>query len=172
MLGSFLLFATLIAGLVALYLFILQDEMAKKVMLITLIAVILLSIIVLAIEFSRGPHRVRAKIREIEPLLSQQSAEMLKDKYVQIYELYLKLPEKWKQNFYAKVTSIRERVEEQLRAEKKLVFLLEQSDKAPLAELKQLYTQLYASFQKLPEQVQGHYYYRVIALKEKMEKGF
>ena len=172
MMGTLLISITLTAVLVVLYLFVLQDEKVKKMLLVALLAVVLLSIIVLAIEFSRGPHRLRAKIREIEPLLSQQSAEMLKDKYVQLYELYMKLPEKWKQNFYAKVTGIRERVEEQLRAEKKLVFLLEQADKAPMTELKQLYTQLYASFQKLPEQVQGHYYTRVIALKEKMGKGF
>ena len=172
MVGTFLIAGILIAGLVGLYLFFIQDEMIKKILLVALVVVVLLSIVVLSIEFSRGPHRLRAKIREIEPLLSQESAEMLKDKYVHIYELYMKLPEKWKQNFYAKVSGIRERVEEQLKAEKKLVFLLEQSDKAPVSEWKPLYIQLYASFQKLPQQVQGHYYTRVIALKEKLGKGF
>lgn len=171
MVWSFLLVGIIIAGLVALYLFFIKDEAMKKILLVVLLAAVVLSIIFLAMVFSHGPHRIRAKLKEIEPLLSQQSAEMLKEKYVEIYTLYMKLPEKWKSNFYAKISGIREQVEEQLKAEKKVVFLLEQADKAAWSELRQLYDELYTSFQKLPQQVQEHYYSRIIMLKEKLGKG-
>jgi parallel beta-helix repeat protein len=122
-------------------------------------------------QLGYGPSRLRRKLRKLSPLLGEEATEVLKDGYMGIYNLYMKLSEKHKQNFYTKVTKVREHIEEQLKAEKKIELLVHDESKGDLKERKQRYLDLYHHYQKLPAKVQKKYYSHIVHLRDQLERG-
>ena len=166
----FVLIAFMVAGLVALY-FIVDSASLQTLMLSLIGVVVIFGLIVLVLCHGGKTSLLRKKIQELEPLIAQESAEALKDKYVGIYTLYMKIPESHKMNFYGKLMNIREKMEEALKAEKKMSELFDQAGKGGIAERQRNYTQLYDNFQKLPKRIQETYYPQIIALKQMLERG-
>jgi hypothetical protein len=158
-----------IAGLVALYFLFDLSENVKVMLLAGIGAVVLLIFIVLISHHMHGPTKIRRKLKEMESLVNQKPPELLKEKYVAIYNLYMKLSEKGKQNFYPRVTKIRETIEEQLVAEKRIEELLQQD--GDVSQRQQNYQKVQEYFKKLPKQVQDRYYSSMIHMKEQLERG-
>lgn len=135
-------------------------------------AVLVLAVVIgLMATFSSKKHKLRKLLQEMERRVSLESADMLKSRYVQAYNLYLKLSEKNKQNFYGRLTKLREKMEEQLKAAKKVEELLQKSTVTNITLLKKQYEEMYGHFRKLPASVQQKYYPQLMHVKEVLEKG-
>lgn len=119
-----------------------------------------------------GPtHTLRKVLKGLEKAVSTESAETLQGTYVQAYHLYIKLSEKKKQNFYGRLTTLREKMEEQMKAAKKVEELLEKSSLSNITLLQQQYDEMYGYFRKLPTSVQQKYYPHIMHVKEVLEQG-
>jgi len=139
-----------------------------------LLAVLGLTVLVLiwfiVWEFS-GPNRLRRMLKKTTSQIETEPTDIVKAQYLNIYNLYMKLPEKKKQNFYSRVDQLRERLEEQLQAEKELTRLLAKSDKGSIEEQKKIYLGLFAKYEKLPRSVQHQYYPQIVQLRDRLERG-
>ncbi len=139
-----------------------------------LLAVLGLTVLVLiwfmVWEFSIA-NRLRRMLKKTSSQLETEPTDIVKAHYLKIYDLYMKLPEKKKQNFYSRVNALRERLEEQLQAEKELERLLAKSDKGSIADQKKIYLSLFAKYEKLPRSVQHQYYPQIVQLRDRLERG-
>ena len=121
--------------------------------------------------------KLNKKLKHMEELILHEPGELLKDLYMDIYNLYMELSENHQPKYYQKVVGIRKRLETHMQAEKKLNTLLheaekkEETDKKSMSELKTLYDQVYANFQKLPQKVQTKYYTPIVQHRQKLENG-
>jgi cysteine-rich repeat protein/parallel beta-helix repeat protein len=122
-------------------------------------------------EFAKTSSRLRRKLKKSGKLISDESVEAMKGEYKGIYNLYLKLSEKEKRNFYTGVTNLREKIEEQLKAEKIVQELMRNSGKGSIPEQKKTYLKIYKEYQKLPPKSQEKYYPKIVNLRERLEKG-
>ena len=110
--------------------------------------------------------------KKLAPLLNEESSEVLKENYLGMYNLYLKLSESHKQNFYSKVTKLRETIEEQLKTEKRIEDLFQKITTCQtLLEQKKMYLEIYKNYQKLPSKMQSKYYAQIVNLREQLETG-
>lgn len=121
--------------------------------------------------FGAASNRLRRKLRKLDPLLAEKASESLKDDYLDVYKLYLKLSENKKRNFYARISDIREKIEEQLISEKKIKELLEGAEQGDLADRKMNYLEIYNNYQKLPEKTREKYYAKIVRLRDRLERG-
>ncbi len=121
-------------------------------------------------EFS-AVNRLNRALKRIAPLVEVESSAVTKKPYLEIYALYLKLSEKKKQNFYTRVNSLRERVEEHLKNELRIERLFQDADKGDIAEQKKTYLNIYNTYEKLPKKVQHGYYPRIVRLRDRLERG-
>jgi|SRR3989344_977663 len=124
----------------------------------------------LAWEFSAA-NRLRRMLKKIDPLVDSEPMDDVKRLYLKIYASYMKLSEKKKQNFYAKVNSLREKIEEHLQKEKELERLLQDAEEGSIEERKKKYLELFAIYEKLPKRVQNRYYPQVVQLRDRLERG-
>lgn len=122
-------------------------------------------------HFGSTHNRLRKKLRRLGPLLNEESTEAIKKNYLGVHNLYLKLSERRKQNFDSKITKLRERIEEQLKAEKAVERLLQEESKGSLKEQKKRYLEIYKNYQKLPAEVQEKHYQHLVHLRESLERG-
>jgi hypothetical protein len=122
-------------------------------------------------QYGYAPNRMRRRLKRLNPMLSEESSELLKEEYKGIYGLYLKLSEGHKQNFYTKVTQLRDKIEDQLKAEKRVQDLLQKSTKSGLDERKKMYMEVYNNYLKLPAKSQQKYYPSIVNLREQLERG-
>ncbi len=167
---SFILIILVIAVLAVFY-FKVESESIKTLLLSLLVLVVLFGGGgILAVLLQRAT-KLRKRLKEMETALQQEPLDVLKSKYLEIYAIYMKLSEKEKQNFYARVTKVREQVEEQMKAEKKVEQLLEQTGKGTITEQKENYDALYDHFHTLSQKTQEKYYSQVMQVKEQLEKG-
>ncbi len=135
-------------------------------------AVLVLAVVMgIIVAFKSKKHQLRKLLQEMERRVSSESADALKGKYVQIYNLYLKLSEKNKPNFYGRITKLREKMEEQLKAAKKVEELLQKSTVTNISLLRKQYDEMYGYFRKLPASMQQKYYPQIMHVKEVLEKG-
>ena len=81
----------------------------------------------------------------------------------------MKLSEGHKRNFYTKVTKLREKVEVQLKVEKKMQRLFTQKNEGSLGERKKNYLHIYDSYRKLPSKVQKQYYSQIVKLRDELQ---
>jgi len=141
--------------------------------------IILFAVIVIAVaaliwyilwEFSAA-NRLRKMLKKIVPMIDSEAMEEVKKLYLKIYNLYLKLSEKKKHNFYARVSSLRETIEEHLQKEKELERFLQDTEKGSIEEQKERYLKLYAIYEKLPKKVQSQYYPQIVQLRDRLERG-
>lgn len=117
------------------------------------------------------PARMRKKLAQLTLMVEEESLEVLKDTYLTVYKHYLKLSESQKPNFYARVDKLREQIEEQLRAEKKMETLMQKSMRGSLAEQKKLYVEMHGHYQKLSRKTREKHYHSLAQLKDRLERG-
>ncbi len=117
------------------------------------------------------PARMRKKLAQLTLMLEEESLEVLKDAYLTVYKHYLKLSESQKHNFYARVDKLREQIEEQLRAEKKMETLMQKSIRGSLTEQKKLYVEMHGHYQKLSRKTREKHYHNLAQLKDRLERG-
>lgn len=151
--------------------------MEEQVLLTIYIAIIILILAVLFIllylhfGFYHRSRQLRKKLKEIEPRLSQEPLDVLKEKYLKIYTLYLKVSEKEKRNFYALISRLRESIEEKLQADKKLEELCQKAGQGSLAERKKTLEEIQKLIQTLPEKAKEKYFSEMKQLEEQLEQG-
>ncbi len=148
---------------------ILQISILAAIIIVLVAGIIL---IILTVMHSGTKNKLRKVLQEIERRLPQESAETLRDAYTAAYALYLKLSEQDKQNFYARIIKIRERLEEQLQAAKTIEELLAKSNRGDVQQLQEIYFSLREQIGKLPAAIQERYHAPVMLIKERLEKGF
>lgn len=142
-----------------------------------LVIVLFLSLLFLIVmiivywEFANTPNRLRRELRKIALHLDDASTESLKKHYLLAYNLYLKLSSKHKQNFYTKITKIREEIESYMVAEKKVQDGLSKAHKGGIDEQRNNYHQIYLNYQKLPKNLKEKYYGEIVRLRERLERG-
>lgn len=135
-------------------------------------AVLFLGVIILLCgRFCSTTARLRRKLKKLEIHLREEAADIFKRDYVEAYQLYLKLSDKHKLNFYGRLSKIREKVEIQLQAEHKVGDLLSRETQGGLVEQRQLYLEVYDAYQRLSAQMQEKYYPRLVQLRERLERG-
>ena len=144
---------------------------ARTITISSLLAVFLIGGIYSLWFFGATNNRLRRRLRKLGPMVSEESADLLKGEYLGIYKLYGKLSEKHKANFYSKVTQLRENIEGQLKAEKKIEELLQNENNGDIKEQKKNYLGIYGQYQKLPAKVQQKYYPHIVSLREQLEQG-
>ena len=135
----------------------------KNVNFALLLVVILIAIIIIIRQFLADSKNVRKKLERAEALLIEGSVEELKIIYEKIHQLYLKLNEEEKKNFYAKVETLRKKTELFFKMEKKLVGLLLELDEKEKREDKiQILNEARKLFHKLPGSTKDKYAKKVI----------
>ncbi|MEK6939422.1 MAG: hypothetical protein AABX31_01725, partial [Nanoarchaeota archaeon] len=110
-------------------------------------------------------------LKKIEPMVGSEPMDEIKKLYLKAYNSYMKLSEKKKQNFYGRINSLRESLEEHLQNEKKLERLLQDTEKGNISDQKKKYLDLYAIYEKLPRKVQNQYYPQIVQLRDRLERG-
>lgn len=168
--SSFLILVIILGGLLTGYLQIKNEEL-RLVFLLMGVIIGLIGIIILFSQLLGKKRKLHWRLGQIEKLLARESLETLKGKYREIYNLYLKIKEKDKQHFYERIKQLRERLEEQLKAEKRLQQLLGISATGTLEERKKRYEEITTLYQQLPLLVQEKHSGPLLQLKEELEKG-
>jgi len=142
-----------------------------------LVGILFLSLLILIVaiivywEYAYTPNRLKRELKSLVLSLDDGSTEILKKRYLLVYNLYLKLSSKKKQNFYSKITKIREEIERYMVAEKKIQVGLEKAHQGDIIEQKNNYQDIYNNYRKLPKNLKDKYYGEIIRLRERLERG-
>lgn len=159
---------------VVIYLLLQPGAEEGSTMRTLLLSIIAVTVVVLAWyivwEFSAA-NRLRRMLKKISLMIDSEPIEEVKKLYLKIYDLYMKLSEKKKQNFYAKVNTLREQLEKHLQNEKELERLLQKTEKGGIKEQKKNYLDLFSIYEKLPRKVQSQYYPQIVQLRDRLERG-
>lgn len=148
-----------------------EEGSSMRTVLLSIIVVTVLALLLYVTwEFSAA-NRLRRMLKKIQPMVDSEPMDEVKKLYVKTYNLYMKLSEKKKHNFYSRVNSLRETVEEHLQKERELERLLQDADKGSISEQKEKYLKLYAIYEKLPQIVQNKYYSQIVQLRDRLERG-
>ncbi|MDP3698813.1 MAG: hypothetical protein Q8R47_04445 [Nanoarchaeota archaeon] len=148
-----------------------EEGSSMRTILLSIIAVTVMVLVWYIIwEFSAA-NRLRRLLKKIAPLVDSEPMDEVKKLYLKTYNLYMKLSEKKKQNFYARVNSLRENLEEHLQKERELERLLLDTEKGSIDDQKKKYLDLYAIYEKLPRKVQNQYYPQIVQLRDRLERG-
>ena len=148
-----------------------EEGSSMRTLLLSIIGVTVFVLVLYVVwEFSAA-NRLRRMLKKIEPMVSSEPMDEIKKLYLKAYNLYMKLSEKKKQNFYSRVNSLRESLEEHLQNEKKLERLLQDTEKGNISDQKKKYLDLYAIYEKLPRKVQNQYYPQIVQLRDRLERG-
>jgi parallel beta-helix repeat protein len=147
-----------------------ENPLARNATLASIAALLVFGGVYASWYLASPRNRIKRKLRKIHPMLGQESHDILKTGYLEIYHLYLKLSEGHKQNYYSKVTKLREKLEDQLKAEKQIQELLE-NRKGDIKEQKEQYLEAYKEYQKLSEKVKKKYYPDLVHFRDQLERG-
>ncbi|MEK6900499.1 MAG: hypothetical protein AABX05_05225 [Nanoarchaeota archaeon] len=147
-----------------------SDSYMNAAIILITISTLIAVVSYVAWEFS-ALNKLRRLLRKIAPMIDSQSAASIKDSYLEIYSLYMKLSEKHKQNFYTRVNSLREQIEQHMQSEREIETLLQRTDSGSLQEQKINYMQVYKIYQQLPKKVQERYYPQIVQLRDRLERG-
>lgn len=169
---TFIVVVILVAGLSSGY-FLVKNEELKLVLLLMVAVIGFIGLLLIIFQLLGPRHKLSKRLKKVEKLVSVESLETLKDKYLEIYNLYLKLKEKDKPHFYDRVLQLREKLEGQLKAEKKVQQLLEKikGEKGAVEEQKKCYEEMRSLYEQLPLKVQEKYSGQLVQMKEELEKG-
>jgi hypothetical protein len=166
---------TLILLGVSLILFLVLSLISDSKIILTIsfslfLITLILSSFYLYLHFFDKNSKIRKQLNELQNILNTSSIDILKSKYLSSYELYLKLSEKEKRNFYAKINNFRETIEEHLKTQKKVELFLENAVKGALDDQKENFAQLMDHFKKLPQAEQEKYLSQLNSIKERLER--
>lgn len=132
---------------------------------------VIICIIILLDHFFSKPQRLRRKLDEINSITKGDSLEKMKKIYEQIYDLYMRVSERHKRNFYAEVTEVRDRIERKMRIGKKLEILVSNIGKGTIEQQKKNYEELHKIYVRLPDSMKNQYYSHIIHAKKLLEQG-
>ncbi|MBS3127335.1 hypothetical protein J4228_04170 [Candidatus Woesearchaeota archaeon] len=119
-----------------------------------------------------SPERsLSQKLQRFSSSLTQEPIDVLKERYLELYNLYLKLSAKQKRIFYAEINRIREKIDEQLQAEKNIERLLEESSSGNISQQQKKYEEIKSSLQKLSLETRRKYQSQLAYLQERLESG-
>jgi len=121
-------------------------------------------------HFMDKTSKIRKQLTQLQSQITTAPLSILKSQYLAVYELYLKLSEKEKRNFYAKINNFRETIEDHLKTQKKVELFLENAVKGALEDQKKNFQLLMQHFQKLPSAEQEKYFSQINPLKERLER--
>ncbi len=126
-------------------------------------------LVILSLHHPRA-HLERS-LQHMAKLIRKEPLSVLKRLYLEIYHLYLKLPEHYQGRYFKAVMQIRGQLEEAMAAEKRLQALLDRAEQQTLEGFKRTWIEVEREFQKLPQKVQSEHYPRILAVRQKKEKG-
>lgn len=167
LIGWYIFIVVILALLVFLYLTT-EAEIIRLLTLAVIVLVIFLALCFVYLEYFSASTKLRKKIKKFLLRLPHEPAGILKNEYLNIYHLYIKVAEKRKKEFYEVINKIREQVEEYLVAEKKILEKFHSLGKT-IKQRKKSYLDIHALYQKLPSKVQEKYYHLIVDLKQKLE---
>lgn len=151
--------------------FVVEEELLRNGVLYLLAVALVLGVVYSTIRFTSASHKLSKKLQRLNSLTGTAALEKIREVYLEVYRLYMKLSERQKRHFYESVRKIREVIEAQLQAEKEVQLLLQQAGKGSMEEQHKNYDELHRHFQKLPKKVQEKYYSQIVDLKGKLEGG-
>jgi hypothetical protein len=166
---GFITFIVLVALLALSY--TLVPEEFQFYILVFSIAFIFLGLIFFLHQMLSKTVKLRNHFKKVKLLFNEASSTALKEEYMLLYKLYVKLPEKKKRNFYAALSKVREKIESQLKAEKHIYELLEKANMADFDQKKKLYEKIFNMYESLPDSVKELYFSRIVHLKEQLGRG-
>lgn len=156
--------------LIALHFFV----AGETVKMLILSAVIIISMFALSVgmrELFNPASRLRQGLEHLEHHLEESSSAALQEKYLHLHDLYLKLSEAEKRNFYGRLVKLRELLESHLHIEKRVEHLLEAVKKGTLVQRKKIFHELEKEFKKLPRLASEKFYPHLLHAQEELEKG-
>ena len=153
----------LVAALAALY-FLIEESFYKKIILVAGGIFLSLSMILLIIKLTSKEHKLKSKLARSN---SVNSLEELKNIYKEAYGYYMKISENNKQNYFHKLITLRDSIEEKMHADKRLELLVQEVNKSNLEE-KKLYKKMNDNFQKLPAEEKKKYSSHLTHLREEV----
>ena len=166
----FILLVIAVGALVVGYLTAPSESIKMMFLWLVVVVVLLGGGIMILMEFGRA-NKLRRRLKAMDKVLLEESLEIIKEKYLEIYGLYLKVSEKEKQNFYGRVAKVREKIEEQLQAKKKVEELLKKASIGSVSQRKASYDQLNTYYNSLSAPERETYYAQLMQVKEQLEKG-
>ncbi len=113
-------------------------------------------------------QRVREEIKRLH--VHTEEEPLAKSQYISLYRHYQALSSADRQRILPALTQLRERMEDQLIAEKRVEELVQSSPKT-MKQRHQTYTLVHAQFAKLSKQKQKAYYPTLIHLRRELERG-
>ncbi len=91
------------------------------------------------------------------------------DRLLQTHSIYSHLPLREQQAAAPAMNELRERIEDQLLAEKEVVRLLQQGMKGNMNQRRARYHKIHDAFVRLPRNVQREYYPQLVHLRQDLE---
>ena len=166
----FIYFVLAFSALALIYLLV-PAETVKLIFLPSVAAVAMVGALLVVFHVVSPHEKLKRRLRKMSTLVLHEPAEVLKDLYMEIYNLYLRLSHRHQKKYYPHVMGIRKKLEEGMHAEQILETLFIKADKQNMIELKKTYDELYVHFKKLPQKLQGKYYAHLVHLRQKLENG-
>lgn len=166
---SLIILPIAVAVLIIIY-YAVSDQKLKVSALSLAAFLALLFLIIGYNSFFSAANRLRRKLQQVPTITQGESIAKMKQHYLEIYNLYNKLTERHKQNFYAQITEIRERIERKLKADKKLELLVQTIGKGSLEEQKRNYQEMFELYRRLPEAVKQKYYAHIVHARSLLER--
>ncbi len=166
----FLIVVPIIMVVVVVVYYTIPNSAVRLIALIGIILLVITMITVIYDSFLSVSSRLRRKLAAVASSTTGDSIDNLKRSYADIYHIYSRLSERHKQNFYAQVTGLRERIERKMKADKKMELLIQNIGKGSLQEQKDNYLQMHEIYRRLPEPMQQKYYAHLVHARNLLEK--
>ena len=119
--------------------------------------------------FTNASGRLVHQLHRFDRLLQTHSISDLNKEYLRIYSIYSHLPLREQQAAAPAMNELRERIEDQLLAEKEVVRLLQQGMKGNMNQRRARYHKIHDAFVRLPRNVQREYYPQLVHLRQDLE---
>ena len=158
----------LVLGFIAsIVLFIIATtDLLKVVSVVLFVLSLVFTIVFFIVHVSLARHSVTAKLDSLDELLATETIEVLKSKYMEIYNQYLKISAGKKEHVYERVVKARESIEVILKATKKLDNLLESVQKLKPAQKKKVLDRITEFNKNLPTKEQEKFHSRIMQAKD------
>ncbi|MBI2151736.1 hypothetical protein HYU21_03370 [Candidatus Woesearchaeota archaeon] len=153
--------------------YFLTDKEGFVIIILTTALLLAITVFILVpLWYAFASHlRLNRKLKKFVKLVNVETLFTLKELYLEIYTLYLKISENRKHEFYPHIVEARNKLEEHLRHNKKVETVLSQAEEKSIKELKKLYDEAYQLFLKLPQKMQSMHYPGLVHLRQKLEGG-
>ena len=144
-----------------------EDLKSYSLVLVAILIIVLIGYIYLTIL--HPSTKLRKKLEQAAELLDKAPLDVLKNKYMEIYNLYLKLTYSQKRNFYARVIQMREAIEHLMVKGKKIEAYLEDAQEGTISQRKKKYNQAFELHQTLPQPIKERFHADMANLRDKLE---